>query len=212
MKRLRLVCPNKEAVLGAKAGDWPTLAQRLTQAKTRWRKVKVNWCGDARRFVETPTDTAVWCHSGLPPVPLRWVLIRDPQGRFDPQALLCTGLQLSAREIISAFMCRWAMESHLPGSQGAPGLGGPASVERSVHRALDSPAPGAFLAGHPLRRAATRLAGQRAAGRVVGKDPAHLLGRACPSAPCPLATKGFMPAGREHRQTKITRRSLGSPR
>ena len=36
------------------------------------------------------TGTAVWYHSGLPPAPIRWVLVRDPTGVRDPQAFLCT--------------------------------------------------------------------------------------------------------------------------
>jgi hypothetical protein len=32
---------------------------------------------------------------GMPIVPIRWVLLRDPQRRFDPQALLCTDLARS---------------------------------------------------------------------------------------------------------------------
>jgi hypothetical protein len=42
--------------------------------------------------VEICSDTAVWRHAGLPVVPIRWVLLRDPSRRFDPQALLCTDL------------------------------------------------------------------------------------------------------------------------
>ena len=43
------------------------------------------------RRVELASATALWYHTGLPPVPLRWVLIRDPQGRFATQefATLC---------------------------------------------------------------------------------------------------------------------------
>ena len=37
--------------------------------------------------VEITSDTALWYHAGKPPVALRWVLIRDPTGRFAPQAL-----------------------------------------------------------------------------------------------------------------------------
>jgi hypothetical protein len=38
--------------------------------------------------VEIVSNTAVWYSSGLPAVPLRWVLIRDPQEEFETQALL----------------------------------------------------------------------------------------------------------------------------
>ena len=46
--------------------------------------------------VARTTGTAVWYHTGLPAVPLRWVLVRDPQGTFDAQAFLCTALDAGA--------------------------------------------------------------------------------------------------------------------
>ena len=41
---------------------------------------------------------------------MRWVLIRDPQQRFDPQALLCTYLSQSPLTIVSWFVRRWQVE------------------------------------------------------------------------------------------------------
>jgi hypothetical protein len=46
----------------------------------------------------------------LPPVPIRWVLIRDPPQRFDPQALLCTNPTRDALSIVSWFVRRWQVE------------------------------------------------------------------------------------------------------
>src|SRR5262245_39171947 len=60
--------------------------------------------------VELATGTAVWYHSGLPVVPVRWVLIRDGQGKFEPQALLCTALSLSPQQIVEWFVLRWQLE------------------------------------------------------------------------------------------------------
>ena len=48
--------------------------------------------------------------AGSPPVPLRWVLIRDPQGAFPPQALLCTDLTATPVQILSWFVLRWQLE------------------------------------------------------------------------------------------------------
>ena len=71
----------------------PTLQQVLTDPQTPWTSWTVHkWYGGGAREVEICTDTAVWYHTGLPPVDLRWVLIRDPHGQFDPQALLSTQL------------------------------------------------------------------------------------------------------------------------
>ncbi len=43
-------------------------------------------------------------------MPIRWVLVRDPQGLFPPQALLCTDLFLDPALIVSYFVQRWQME------------------------------------------------------------------------------------------------------
>jgi hypothetical protein len=38
------------------------------------------------------------------------VLLRDPRGRFDPQALLCTDLAQEPLQIIRWFILRWQIE------------------------------------------------------------------------------------------------------
>ena len=48
--------------------------------------------------------------SGKPPVLLRWALIRDPQGAFDPQALLCTDPSADPSQILEWFVLRWQLE------------------------------------------------------------------------------------------------------
>lgn len=88
-----------------------TLKAVLNDAKTAWTKIEVcNWYGGGRREVEVSTDTAVWYHTGLPPVAIRWLLIRDPQGEFEQQALLSTNLEHTPQEILSWFVRRWTME------------------------------------------------------------------------------------------------------
>jgi hypothetical protein len=87
-----------------------TLAQRVSAPTTQWQLVEVDWYGGGRREVEGATNTAVWYHSGLPPVPIRWVLIRDPKGRFEAQALLCTDVGASAEQIVEWFVLRWQLE------------------------------------------------------------------------------------------------------
>ncbi len=53
----------------------PDLAVVAEDPSTVWRTVAVaDWYGDTERTVELTSDTAVWYHTGLPAVPLRWVL------------------------------------------------------------------------------------------------------------------------------------------
>ena len=93
-----------------KGARQPTLAQRLHDPKTPWTAVSVGWYSGAQREVELASGTAVWYHSGLPPVAIRWVLIRDPKGRFAPQALLSTDPEATAVQIVAWFVLRWQLE------------------------------------------------------------------------------------------------------
>ena len=42
--------------------------------------------------------------------PIRWVLIRDPKGKFKTQALLCTDLTVKPLQIVKWFVMRWQLE------------------------------------------------------------------------------------------------------
>jgi DDE superfamily endonuclease len=89
----------------------PTLARRLADRRTRWGRLVVRgWYGGGDRPVEACSGTALWHHPGLPVVPLRWVLVRDPLGEFRPQAFLCTGLEADSAEILAWFVRRWSTE------------------------------------------------------------------------------------------------------
>jgi hypothetical protein len=89
----------------------PTLAYVLADATTRWTTVTVRgWYGEGERVVEITSATAVWYHSGMPPLPIRWVLVRDPQGKFEPQALLCTDMTVEPVQILEWFVLRWRLE------------------------------------------------------------------------------------------------------
>src|SRR3954451_21869354 len=88
----------------------PTLAERLADPGTTWQALTVCWYGGTTRAIEVATATAVWYHGGLPPVALRWVLVRDPLGEFEPQALLCTDPTLRAPQIVECFVLRWQLE------------------------------------------------------------------------------------------------------
>ena len=66
--------------------------------------------GPASVRVEITSATAVWQHGGLPVVPIRWVLLRDPLRRFGPQALLCTDVARDPLQIVGWFVQRWQLE------------------------------------------------------------------------------------------------------
>ena len=94
-----------------KGARLPTLEHVLRDKKTAWQRVTIrNWYGEARRTIDIVSGTAVWYHGGMAPVPVRWVLIRDPKGKFKPQALLCTDLKVKPVQMIEWFVLRWQLE------------------------------------------------------------------------------------------------------
>lgn len=89
----------------------PSLEQVLIDADTHWSKITLsNWYGEAERSVEITTGLAVWYHTGMPVVPIRWVLVRDPLGKFKSQALLSTNQKCQSQQILEWFVRRWQIE------------------------------------------------------------------------------------------------------
>ncbi|MFC7735787.1 transposase [Roseomonas sp. GCM10028921] len=94
-----------------KGARLPNPSEALRDGDTRWQALLVQgWYGEGEREVEICTATAVWRHGGMPVVPIRWVLIRDPQRRFSPQALLCTDADRAPEQILGWFVQRWQLE------------------------------------------------------------------------------------------------------
>ena len=95
-----------------KGESLPNLSAVTEDAHIDWTPMTLaHWYGEDERDVEVVSETALWYSTGLPAVPLRWVLIRDPKEEFETQALLCTDLDAKPEQIISWFVRRWQMES-----------------------------------------------------------------------------------------------------
>ena len=88
----------------------PPLKVLLEQTDVTWASAEVAWYDGITRAVELTSQTAVWYRSGKPPVLIRWVLIRDPQGSFATQALLCTDPAADPTQILEWFVLRWQLE------------------------------------------------------------------------------------------------------
>jgi hypothetical protein len=83
----------------------------LADKTTQWQCPTVpGWYGEGDRIVEICSDTAVWRHAGMPLVPIRWVLLRDPGQRFGPQALLSIDTAQGPLQIVRGFVQRWQLE------------------------------------------------------------------------------------------------------
>jgi hypothetical protein len=87
------------------------LSAILKDRKVRWQRCRVSlWYGRTNRLVEITTGTAIWYRGGVPPVPIRWLLVRDPKGELEPQAFLATDLDARPGDILAWFVSRWQVE------------------------------------------------------------------------------------------------------
>lgn len=89
----------------------PTLKSILDAPATTWSTVKMEgWYGGRTCELPLISDTAVWYHTGLPAVPIRWVLVKDPTGKLETQAFLSTDTHATAQQILLWFRQRWQVE------------------------------------------------------------------------------------------------------
>jgi DDE superfamily endonuclease len=104
--------PNQKGRPRLKGKALPKLSTTLADPRTVWTRITMaEWYGGQTPELEYVSGTAVWYSSGMPPAPIRWILVRDPSGDRDPQAFLCTDLNLEPVAILSRFVFRWRIET-----------------------------------------------------------------------------------------------------
>lgn len=107
--------PGQRGAPRKKGARLSSLSARLDDPNTQWTEHTVAWYGRTTRRLRLATGTALWYHSGLAPVMLRWVLVTDPLDAepakpLQPQALLCTDCDIAAPQIVAWFVLRWQLE------------------------------------------------------------------------------------------------------
>jgi hypothetical protein len=87
------------------------LSAILKDRSVSWKRYRVSlWYGRTNRLVEIATGTALWYRGGVAPVPIRWLLVRDPSGQLEPQAFLATDIEAHPHDILTWFVSRWQVE------------------------------------------------------------------------------------------------------
>ena len=192
----------------------PNLSVVAEDPNTAWEPTKIaNWYGSEERTVELASQTAVWYSTGLPAVPVRWVLIRDPEGRFKPQALLCT--RPLSRSGADSTLVRDALAARgdLPGGTQAPGLRDAEAVVGASDTAHHAGAFGVVLAGHLVRRPPDERGGGSLAtsGCLVPQEAPHLRRCARCGAKGAVGRRDFLRLARTQRHGKSPKGIRGTP-
>ena len=82
----------------------------LDASTTPWQKACVTWYGQGKQQLEYCSGTALWYRGGHAPLPVRWVLTRDPQDEREARAYFSTDQTQSGLSIVTDFMKRWSAE------------------------------------------------------------------------------------------------------
>ena len=103
--------PGKRGRTRKVGGRLPKLSEQLVHPKTSWQRARVNfWYGGSDVELEFATGTAIWYYRGNPAVRIRWVLVRDPAGKFESRAFASTDVEMDPLTILRHYVSRWSVE------------------------------------------------------------------------------------------------------
>jgi hypothetical protein len=77
---------------------------------TKWEEKDIDWYGGEKKKLLIFTRTALWYRMGYPPVTIKYVITRDPEGELRDEVFACTDTKVSAEQIINWFVMRWGLE------------------------------------------------------------------------------------------------------
>jgi hypothetical protein len=100
----------KPGVKPKKGPRQPKLCDRLSDEATVWQTEELPWYAGQVLIMDLTSGTALWHRDGEAPLPIRWVLLRDPSGKRRPCALFCTDPAATVRQIIAWYVSRWQIE------------------------------------------------------------------------------------------------------
>jgi len=98
-------------------GRKPTKGARQRRLKvwaarsdTPWQETTVDWYRGERKRLWVFSRTALWYTPGLAPVAIRFVLVRDPEGKLSDAAFFCTDRHATPEQILHWVVMRWSVE------------------------------------------------------------------------------------------------------
>jgi hypothetical protein len=107
------VPPQPKGKPGVKPNKGPRqrkLTQWLEDSATAWLSQEIPWYAGEQLKMDLQTGEALWHRDGEAPLPIRWVLLRDPSGKRSPFALFCTDQSVAMLQLISWYVLRWNIE------------------------------------------------------------------------------------------------------
>lgn len=75
-----------------------------------WTEIVIEGYGQKKKKLKHISNVSLWGADGFLPVPIKWVLLIDPEGELDPVPLMSTDFTISSEKIIILYIRRWNLE------------------------------------------------------------------------------------------------------
>jgi len=93
-----------------KGAKQSSLLQRIKDQSTEWFPITIDWYDGIKYDLEIFSGISLWYTPGFHPVPIKWVVVRDPAGKLRTEAFFSTDLEASEEQILTWFVLRWNIE------------------------------------------------------------------------------------------------------
>lgn len=102
--------PGRRGPKPKKGNKQDTLEKRIKDPATQWTPISIKWYDGIKENLEFFSGISLWYTPGQPPVPIKWVVVRDPEGRLRTEAFFSTDLNVTEKQILLWFVYRWNIE------------------------------------------------------------------------------------------------------
>lgn len=102
--------PGKRGPKPKKGNKQPSLLDRINEPSTIWSPLTIVWYDGIKRTLETFSGISLWYTPGQDPVPIKWVVVRDPKGELRTESFFATDLKATEKQILTWIILRWNIE------------------------------------------------------------------------------------------------------
>ena len=88
-----------------------SMEERLEDENTVWESVVFSeWYGNRDKEMLITSGVSIWRIKNTELVKIKWVLLKDPEGKLEPTLLGCTDFTADPKDIVRYFVRRWRVE------------------------------------------------------------------------------------------------------
>jgi hypothetical protein len=102
--------PGRKGRKKTKGTQLVSFKEMITMPDLEWKEVVIDGYDKKKKRLKYISNTCLWGADGFLPVPIKWVLVVDPEEELDPLPLMSTDVLLSPERIITLYVQRWNLE------------------------------------------------------------------------------------------------------